>query len=149
MYTNDKYKSILSISYFKLFWMLILIILLPLLMHAKLLIEGIKTDGEVVDYGSNTTKMGRGMGTSTYSVISFNAGDQVYYIKGANNVDIELGEKVKVIYSEDNPGNNAIYSLSYFYFSAGSVLPAFLLIIWISLFHTVYQEKAKKSCAVD
>ena len=119
------------------YFVLILILLLPLIIKSKLLLFGATTEGEVI-YLKRTMSF---RSSYLYPIIQFETEESVITMSGTQNSTPEIGEKVRIIYEKGNPINCMIFSFSYIYLNFSSVIPGILLLIWLAIYSTYRKSK--------
>ncbi|MBF8964255.1 hypothetical protein I0P70_13450 [Pontibacter sp. FD36] len=133
----------LHISKAKFLTVLVLILLLPLLSKSRLLLFGLITEGEVIGYEEAYTRSLRFSGKTTYSIVEFKTAKDVITMLGPPNSSYEFGEKVNVIYLQNDPDDCAIMSFSDIYLGLNAVLPAMLLLLWVCLYVSLKEYAAQ------
>jgi hypothetical protein len=129
-----------SISSRLFYQVLGLIVLLPIVAKSPLLVLGVATQGEVVDHRWIASKSKKYASFSTYAIIEFKADQQVIRMAAMQNVDYSIGDKVTILYKQQDPLNCMILSIASIYLSYSAVIPAVLLILWAGMYRTFRKE---------
>ncbi|MFO7370338.1 MAG: hypothetical protein R6X09_08725 [Bacteroidales bacterium] len=135
-------EYILKVSKTKFYFVLILILLLPVSKKYKLLIFGTRTEGVVVDYAELIDLPVNYLDWRNCAIIRFNANNKTHYMRGPEDVMYEPGRKMKVIYDRKNPSKSMIPAFAYFYSMPNALLPGILLLLWIAFYTSFAPTKS-------
>ena len=118
------------------FWSIFtLILFMPVLWKSKLILFGVRTEAKVIDKYWVHHKSHRPSKT-LFLIIQYEAGDIIKTMYGPPGEDYEIGQKVKVIYAENDPSDYRILSVYHFYAGLEAGIAGFLLVIWSVLYRT-------------
>ena len=115
----------------------LLILLAPLYGNWDLISNGKRCQGTVVDI----KEIKQQLFYETYAQISYRVGDKRYQIEGPENADYPIGEKLELIYPQDQPSEAIIYSLSGFLSQWYTILAFVLLILWNAFYLSFLKDK--------
>ena len=121
-----------KISKLKFYVILFLILLIPVSKKYRLLLFGIRAEGIAVGYGEGEVRTTPA--NFDYTLFQFHTEKGNFEIRGPENVMYELGEKTWVIYNKRNPNKCMILSFAYLYSTPNSLIPGFILILWIAFY---------------
>jgi hypothetical protein len=123
------------------FWIIFLLILvLPIAREWRLLLNGERVEGEVVEM----QKIASGEDalirlTGFRALIEYRYMDRVYLVVGPENVNYEIGEKIPLIIHPEKENSFIIASIPGFYIHKRSVVLIIVLILWIAIYTTIVQ----------
>jgi len=125
------------------FWIIFLLILvLPLAREWRLLLNGERVQGEVVEMQKITSGEDALIRLTGFrAVIEYSYMDHTHRIFGPENVNYEIGEKIPLIIHPDKEDDFIIASLSGFYIHNRSVVLIIVLILWIAIYTTIVQAQ--------
>jgi len=110
----------------------------------KLLLFGERTFGEVISQKVKYFKTQGGASVlGYYSVIKYKVNNEVYTIIGQENIKYPIGRKLKILYSVSDNSDCIILNFREIYLGKNMILPAILLLIWIT-FNWAFKETYKK-----
>ncbi len=129
------------------YFILVLIILLPLSKKSHLLIYGKRTTGIVTEYGNieGNAINERFPGPYNVSIITFKVKGSAYMLEGPLNIYYDTGKKIKVVYDKENPRNNTLLTFTSLYSGYGFILAGFILMVWMAYYLTYGSFKRKAS----
>ena len=127
-------EYILKVSKARFYFILILILLLPVSKKYKLLLFGERTEGVVVDYAEMIHLPVNYIDWHNCAIIRFDANKETHYMRGPEDVMYEPGRKMKVIYDRKNPSKSLIPTFTYFYSIPNALIPGILLLLWIAFY---------------
>ncbi|WP_372751400.1 DUF3592 domain-containing protein [Labilibaculum sp.] len=120
----------MKISGYKFLFITFLIVLIPIYGNWRLIFYGKKTEGVVV----RIIEENASMLLSFYSIISYEADQKQYVLKGPENVEYTIGRKFKILYLPEKPKNAIIYSIKGIYFNRFTPISVALFILWIAFY---------------
>lgn len=120
----------MKISGSKFLIITILIVLIPIYGNWKLIVYGEKTEGVVVKIIEENS----GMLLSFYSIISYEANQKQYALRGPENVKYPVTKKFQILYLPDHPMNAIIYSAKGIYINQYTATSVVLFILWIAFY---------------
>ena len=144
--------KVYSISNWAFYGICILIILLPVSLHWKLLVNGSVATGTVGNYTRLIREIGKGNGVIEYaSAVSYTVEGIEFTAYGPRNYEYDTGRTLKVVYDPENPGDNCIISFSGFYLTNYSALPLVLLTVWYAFYLSFnrYSKRKKSAKHID
>lgn len=127
-------EYILKVNKTKFYFILVLIVLLPVSKKYKLLLFGARTEGIVVDYADLIHLPVNYIDWHNCAIIRFDANNQTHYMRGPEDVMYEPGRKMKVIYNKKEPSRSMIPTFAYFYSMPNALIPGILLLLWIAFY---------------
>jgi hypothetical protein len=127
--------KVYSISKWAFYAICLLIILLPVSLHWRLLVNGERAEGRVTRYVSRAREIGKDRVVfDRVSEIRFSVHGQEYSTYGPKNLEYKTGRVYRVAYDPADPEVNQVVSFSGFYLCDYSVLPLILLILWAAFY---------------
>ncbi|MBI9059486.1 DUF3592 domain-containing protein [Labilibaculum sp. DW002] len=120
----------MKISGTKFILITLLIVLIPIYGNWKLLLHGEKTEGVVV----KIIEQDAGMLRSFYSIITYQANQKLYTLKGPENVEYEIGKKFPILFSTNDPENSIIFSLRGIYVNRFTSAAVVIFILWMAFY---------------
>ena len=139
--------KVYSISKWSFCGICLLILALPVSRHWKLLTNGVRTEGTVIEFTMFLHETRYGDRVLEYaSEIHFQAGGQTVTTYGPVDYEYDPGRILRIRYNEADPGENCVVSFSSLYLNNYSVLPVILLILWAA-FYLSYNNYSKRSRA--
>ena len=120
----------MKISGTKVILITLLILLIPIYGNWELLLHGEKTEGIVV----KTVEENAGMLRSFYSIITYQANQKQYTLKGPENVEYQIGKKFPILYMLDAPENSIIFSPRGIYVNRFTSAAVVLFILWMAFY---------------
>jgi hypothetical protein len=128
----------LNIIHFLLVFVLILV--LPVLKEWKILLQGDRIEGVVVETKKEITgKESLIRGVEYRSIIRYNYDNRSYLIPGPENLVYETGRKIPLIVHPEKKDEVIIASLSGFYIHRRSISLIVVLFLWIAIYTTIVQ----------
>ena len=131
-----------KVSQLKFYVILFLILLIPISKKYRLLLFGIRTEGIAVGYGEGEARTSA-PANFDYTLFQFHTEKGDFEIRGPENVMVELGEKARVIYNKRNPNMCMIFSFAYIYSTPNSLVPGFILILWIAFYSSFAKPETR------
>ncbi len=135
-------EYILKVSKTRFYFILVLILLLPVSKKYRLLLFGTRTEGVVVDYAELIHLPVNYIDWHNCAIIRFDANNKTYYMRGPEDVMYEAGRKMKVIYDNKNPSKSMIPAFAYFYSMPNALIPGILLLLWIAFYTSFAPTKS-------
>jgi hypothetical protein len=125
------------------FWIIFLLILvLPVAREWRLLLNGERVEGEVVEMQKITSGEDALIRLTEFrAVIEYRYMDRTYRIFGPENMKYEIGEEIPLIIHPEKEDEYIIASLSGFYIHGRSVVLIIVLILWIAIYTTIVQAQ--------
>lgn len=131
----------MKISGSKFLIITILILLIPIYGNWKLIVHGEKTEGVVTKVIEENT----GMLLSFYSIITYEANQEQYILKGPENVEYPIGKKFQILHLKENPHEAIIFSIKGFYFNKFASTSVVLFILWIAFYLSFSPKSANRN----
>ena len=122
---------------FRYYFINLLILLAPVYGNWDLITNGKRCQGTVVDI----KEIKQQLFYETYPQINYKVGDKVYLIEGPENADYPIGEKMELIYPQDDPSAAIIYSISGFLSQWYTILASVLLILWNAFYLSFLKDR--------
>lgn len=129
----------MRISGFKFILITLLIALIPIYGNWELVVHGKKTEGVV----TKVIEEKAGFLFSFYSIISYEANQREYSMRGPENVEYVIGRKFQILYLPENPKNAIIFSIKGVYFNRFTSISFVLFLLWIA-FYLSFSPKSTK-----
>ena len=127
--------KVYSISKWAFYGICVLILVLPVSRHWRLLVDGEKVSGTVIDYNRVYRENINGDVTIEYaSEIQFKAEGMSYKARGPLNYEYDPGRTVNVMYDPEDPSTNCVLTFSGLYLNNYLVLPIILLVLWAAFY---------------
>jgi hypothetical protein len=128
----------LNIKHF--LFVFILILVLPVLKEWKILLQGERIEGVVVETKKDVTgKESLIRGVEFRSIIRYNYKEQTYLIAGPENLVYEIGKIIPLIVHPEMEDEVIIANLAGFYIHRRSIALIVVLILWIAIYTTIVQ----------
>lgn len=118
----------------------ILIMVLPVLKEWKILLQGDRVEGVVVETKKEITGMESLIrGVSYRSIIRYNYKDRTYHIAGPENLVYDTGKTIPLIVHPEKEDEVIIANLTGFYIHKRSIALLVVLVLWIAIYTTIAQ----------
>lgn len=129
----------MKISGIKFIIITVLIVFIPIYGNWKLLVQGERTEGIVV----KIIEEDAGMLLSFYSIITYQANQKQYSLKGPENIEYQIGKKFQILYMPDAPEDSIIFSPRGIYVNRFTSAAVVLFILWMA-FYLSFSPKSTK-----
>lgn len=118
----------------------LLILALPVAREYRLLLNGERVEGEVVEMQKVTSGENALIRLTEFrAVIEYRFRDRTYRIFGPENMKYEIGKKIPLIIHPGKEDKYIIATLSGFYIHKRSTALIIVLILWIAIYTTIVQ----------
>lgn len=118
----------------------VLILVLPVLKEWKVLLQGDRVEGIVVETKKEVAGKESLLGGVEYrSIIEYNYKDRAYLISGPENLVYEMGKKIPLIVHPEKEGEVIIANLAGFYIHRRSIALIVVMVLWIAIYTTIVQ----------
>lgn len=119
------------------FWgIIILILLFPLSMNWKLMVNGTVTEGTVVSRLKLPEPARRTSKWPFFPVVEYYAEGQRYEAEPPENVKYREGRKIRVLYHRDDPGRYMLLCFSGIFLDTEMAGAGIVLVLWLTFFWT-------------
>jgi hypothetical protein len=138
--------KVYSISKWAFYLIFLLIILLPVSLQWKLLVNGSTAKGTVTNYTILAREVLKDQVIIEHaSEVTFSVKDQEYHTYGPKNYEYDLGRMLKIRYNPEDPDNNCILSFTGIYLRNYTTLPLILLILWAAFYLSFNRYSKRKT----
>lgn len=118
----------------------VLILVLPVFKEWKMLLQGDRIEGVVIETKKKITGQESLIrGVEYRSIIRYNYNNRAYLIPGPENLVYETGKKIPLIVHPEKEGEVIIANMAGFYIHRRSISLIVVLVLWIAIYTTIVQ----------